>query len=82
MMQRYSVCDIICLLVKDQTELPYIMLRLERAHVEFTLAKYTLTVESQLHSLQLIDKQNGYFYKYVKRINEMLSLYLFSMPSS
>ena len=45
-------------LSKDKAEVPYLMLRLDRACVDVTLAEFTVGVQAQLGSLQLIDKQN------------------------
>lgn len=43
---------------EGNTELAYIMLRLDRACVDVTLAECTVNVVAQLGSVQLIDKQN------------------------
>jgi hypothetical protein len=44
--------------LKEKTEIPYIMLRLDRACVDVTLAEYSVNVFAHLGSVQLIDKQN------------------------
>jgi len=45
-------------LSKDKAEIPYLMLRLDRACVDVTMAEFTVGVQAQLGSVQLIDKQN------------------------
>lgn len=44
--------------LKDNAEVPYLMLRLDRACVDVTLGQHCVSVVAQLASIQLVDKQN------------------------
>ena len=55
---RFTLGEVVILVAKnsDQTEIPYLMMRVNRLCVEAAMTSYGIVAQARLGSMQLVDK--------------------------